>query len=245
MQIAIPIYDGFTALDAIGPYDVLSRLPGAEVVFVAEEPGEKRTESGMAGITADRALADVPEPDVIVVPGGTGNRHLLDPENELVRWIADAHPGTEWTTSVCTGSLLLAQAGVLDGVDATTHWAARDRLAELGAIPVPERVVERGKVMTAAGVSSGIDMALTLAGRLSNETVAQAIQLGIEYDPDPPHDTGSLEKAPPELVELVMMALDQEDAKADELLASRWTRGPPLSRGSAGPPGSAEDRRRP
>ena len=221
MQIAIPLYDGFTALDAIGPYDVLSRLPGSEVVFVAEEAGEKRTESGMAGVTADRSLAEVPEPDLIVVPGGTGNRRLLDPENGLVRWIATVHPGTEWTTSVCTGSLLLAQAGVLDGVDAATHWAARDRLAELGANPVAERVVERGKVMTAAGVSSGIDMALTLVGRMAGDVVSQAIQLGIEYDPDPPHDTGSLEKAPPELVELVMAALDAEDAKADELLASR------------------------
>jgi putative intracellular protease/amidase len=221
MQIAIPIYDGFTALDAIGPYDVLSRLPGAEVVFVAEEPGEKRTESGMAGVIADRALADVPSPDVIVVPGGTGNRRLLDPGNALPRWIADVHPGTEWTTSVCTGSLLLAAAGLLDGVEAATHWASRDALADLGAVPVAERVVERGKVMTAAGVSSGIDMALTLAGRLANPMVAQAIQLGIEYDPDPPHDTGSLEKAPPELVELVKMAMAQEDARADELLAQR------------------------
>lgn len=221
MQIAIPIYDGFTALDAIGPYDVLSRLPGAEVVFCAEVPGEKRTESGMAGITADRALADVPEPNVIVVPGGTGNRRLLDPDNALPRWVAAAHPGTEWTTSVCTGALVLAVAGVLDGVDATTHWAARDELGDLGANPVPERVVERGKVMTAAGVSSGIDMALTLVSRIAGETVAQAIQLGIEYDPEPPHDTGSLEKAPAELVELVKAALAQEDARADELLAQR------------------------
>jgi putative intracellular protease/amidase len=221
MQIAIPIYDGFTALDAIGPYDVLSRLPGAEVVFVAEEPGEKRTESGMAGITADRSLADVPEPDVIVVPGGTGNRRLLDPDNALPRWVAAAHPRTEWTTSVCTGSLILAVAGVLDGVDATTHWAAREELRNLGANPVAERVVERGKVMTAAGVSSGIDMALTLVSRIAGDTVAQAIQLGIEYDPEPPFDTGSLEKAPPELVELVKMAFAQEDARADELLAQR------------------------
>jgi putative intracellular protease/amidase len=221
MQIAIPIYDGFTALDAIGPYDVLSRVPEAEVVFVAEEPGVKRTESGMAGVTADLSLAEVSEPDVIVVPGGTGNRHLLHPENGLVRWIAEVHPGTRYTTSVCTGSLLLAQAGVLDGIDAATHWAARDRLGELGANPVAARVVERGKVWTAAGVSSGIDMALTLVGRMTGDVVAQAIQLGIEYDPDPPHDTGTLEKAPPELVELVMMALDAEDARADELLASR------------------------
>ena len=221
MKIVILIYDGFTALDAIGPYDVLSRVPEAEVVFVAEKPGEKRTESGMAAVVADRSLTDVPRPDVIVVPGGTGNRRLLHPDNGLVRWIAEVHPGTQYTTSVCTGSLLLAQAGVLEGVEAATHWAARDRLGELGAKPVAERVVERGKVWTAAGVSSGIDMALTLVGRMTGEVVAQAIQLGIEYDPAPPHDTGSLEKAPPELVELVRMAMDAEDARADELLAQR------------------------
>lgn len=219
MQIAVPIYPGFTALDAIGPYDVLSRLPGADVVFCAIEPGETRTESGILGVVADRALSEVSNPDVIVVPGGVGNRRLLDPDGEMVRWIADVHERTEWTTSVCTGSLLLAAAGILDGIEATTHWAARDDLAELGAVPVPERVVERGKVMTAAGVSSGIDMALTLVDRIAGPLVAQAIQLGIEYDPDPPHDTGSLEKAPPELVELVKSALAQEDARADELLA--------------------------
>lgn len=218
MQVAIPIFNGFTALDAIGPYDVLSRVPGAEVVFCAEKPGEIRTESGVLGVIADRALAEIERPEVIVVPGGVGNRAHLDPDDPYIRWIAGAHPHTGWTTSVCTGSLMLAAAGILDGVEATTHWAARETLAELGAVPVPERVVERGKVMTAAGVSSGIDMALTLAERLTGaELVAQAIQLGIEYDPDPPHDTGSLEKAPPELVELVMGALKVEDEKAAEL----------------------------
>jgi len=219
MQIAIPIYPGFTALDAIGPYDVLSRLPGAEVVFCAVEPGEVRTESGMVGVTADRALSEVPSPDVIVVPGGTGNRRLLDPDGRLPQWIAQVHMGTDWTTSGCTRSLLLAAAGLLDGVDAATHWMARGKLAELGAVPVAERVVERGKVMTAAGVSAGIDMALTLAGRIAGDVVAQGIQLGIEYDPDPPHDTGSLEKAPPELVALVEAAMRQEDERANELLA--------------------------
>lgn len=218
MQVAIPIYPGFTALDAVGPYDVLSRLPGAEVVFCAAEPGEVRTESGILGVIADRALGELRSPDVIVVPGGTGNRRLLDPAGPYPRWIADVHGGTQWTTSVCTGSLLLAAAGLLDGVEATTHWAARDALADLGAVPVPERVVERGKIMTAAGVSAGIDMALTLVGRIAGDVVAQGIQLGIEYDPDPPHDTGSLEKASPELVELVGVALAQEDARSEELL---------------------------
>ena len=218
MQIAIPIFNGFTALDAIGPYDVLSRLPGAEVVICAAEPGEKRTESGVLGVMADRALAEVERPDVIVVPGGVGTRNHLEQGDPYIRWIADVHPGTQWTTSVCTGSLMLAEAGILDGVEATTHWAAREALAELGAVPIAKRVVERGKVITAAGVSSGIDMALTLVERLTGaELMAQAIQLGIEYDPEPPHDTGSLEKAPLELVELVMSALKAEDEKAAEL----------------------------
>ena len=221
MKSAMLLFDGFTALDAIGPYEVLSRIPGAEVVICADEPGEKRTESGVLGVVADRALADVERPDVIVVPGGVGNRNHLEPDDPYIRWIAEVHPHTRWTTSVCTGSLMLAKAGILDGVEATTHWAARDSLAELGAVPIAQRVVERGKVMTAAGVSSGIDMALTLVERLTGaELVAQAIQLGIEYDPDPPHDTGSLEKAPPELVEVVMAALAEEDRKALELHAA-------------------------
>jgi transcriptional regulator GlxA family with amidase domain len=173
----------------------------------------------MVAITADASLDEVGSPDIVVVPGGTGNRRLLDPDGAYPTWLRSIHPGTTWTASVCTGAMLLASAGILDGVDATTHWAARDELGRLGAIPVAERVVERGRVMTAAGVSAGIDMALRLAERLTNAEIARAIQLGIEYDPDPPYDTGSLEKAPPELVALVRMALSEEDRRADELLA--------------------------
>jgi len=220
MQIAIPIYGGFTALDAIGPYDVLSRLPGAEVVFCAERSGPTRTESGMVAITADRALDEVNAPDVIVVPGGVGNRLLLEPDGAYPRWIAAVDAGTQWTTSVCTGSLLLAAAGLLDGVEATTHWAARDSLAELGAVPVAERVVERGKIVTAAGVSAGIDMALRLAELLAGPEVAQAIQLVIEYDPEPPFDSGSVEKAAPEIVGLVRNLIAAEEARAFEMFGS-------------------------
>jgi transcriptional regulator GlxA family with amidase domain len=181
---------------------VLSRLPGARVTFVAAQPGPVRTETGMLTVLAEASLADLPTPEVIVVPGGLGTRALLA-DNELVRWIREAHATTQWTTSVCTGSLLLAAAGVLDGIDATTHWLVTDLLAELGARPVPERVVERGKVMTAAGVSAGIDMALLLAARIAGEEVAQAIQLGIEYDPQPPFSAGSPASAPPATVALV------------------------------------------
>lgn len=216
MQIAIPIYPAFTALDAIGPYEVLQRLPGAEVVFCSAEPGPVRTEQAMAAIVADRALDEVTEPDVIVVPGGVGTRRLLDPDGPYASWIRDVDRTTSWTTSVCTGSLLLAAAGLLDGVEATTHWAVHGLLDELGAVAVKERVVERGKVITAAGVSSGIDMALTLASRIAGPEVAQAIQLGIEYDPDPPHDTGSLHKAPRPIVELAGDILAVEDRRAAE-----------------------------
>ena len=214
MQIAIPIYPAFTALDAIGPYEVLQRLPGAEVVFCSERAEVVRTEQGMLGIAADRTLDQVDRPDIVVVPGGSGTRFLLDPAGPYASWIARVHETTTWTTSVCTGSLLLAAAGVLDGVDATTHWAARGLLGELGANPVAERVVERDKLVTAAGVSSGIDMALRLAERVAGPEVAQALQLGIEYDPDPPHDTGSLEKAPQAIVELTGIALAEEDGRA-------------------------------
>jgi transcriptional regulator GlxA family with amidase domain len=202
VDIAIPIYDRFTALDAIGPYEVLSRVPGAKVTFLAEAPGPVQTETEMLSIVAEASYADLPSPDVIVVPGGLGNRELLEASG-LVDWIRAAHETTTWTTSVCTGSLLLAAAGVLDGVDATTHWLARDELHRLGAVPVGERVVERGKVITAAGVSAGIDMALVLVARMTNDELAQAIQLGIEYDPEPPFSSGSPDKAPAEIVELV------------------------------------------
>jgi len=202
LRIAILIFDGLTALDAIGPYEVLSRLPAAELSFVAKEPGLKRTDTGALGISADRAIAEVPEPEVVLVPGGEGNRPLMS-DTEVLDWLRAAHERTTWTTSVCTGALVLAAAGILDGKRATTHWAYRERLRELGADPVAERVVEDGKIITGAGVSAGIDMALTLAARIAGERVAEAIQLGIEYDPDPPFDTGSPEKAPAELVDLI------------------------------------------
>jgi putative intracellular protease/amidase len=202
MEIAILIFDRLTALDAVGPYEVLSRLPGAEVRFVAEEPGPKRTETRMLSLVADHALADVSEPEILVVPGGFGTRPLMDHE-PVIDWIRSAHEASTWTTSVCTGSLLLGAAGVLRGLKATCHWLELERLRELGAEPTIERVVEQGKVITAAGVSSGIDMALRLAAHVAGEDIAQAIQLGIEYDPQPPFDAGSPAKAPQRIVDLV------------------------------------------
>jgi putative intracellular protease/amidase len=202
MKIAIPIFDKITALDAIGPYEVLSRLPGAELKFLSFEPGPVRTDNGMLALHADGVLEDMPDPDILIVPGGFGTRRLMSDERMLA-WVRTAHETTQWTTSVCTGSLVLGAAGLLDGLEATTHWAAMDILASTGAKPIGKRVVEQGKIVTAAGVSSGIDMALFLAGRIAGDVVAQAIQLGIEYDPQPPYDAGSPEKAPPEIVEFI------------------------------------------
>jgi len=202
MRIAILIFDRLTALDAIGPYEVLSRLPGSELRFVATEPGPRRTDTGALGVHADLALAELPDPDVVVVPGGKGSRALMN-DPDVLGWLRTANEGSTWTTSVCTGALVLGAAGILDGKRATTHWAYLERLQELGAEPVAERVVEDGKVITAAGVSAGIDMALGLAARIAGDEVAQAIQLGIEYDPDPPFDSGSPSKASHQIIELV------------------------------------------
>jgi transcriptional regulator GlxA family with amidase domain len=212
MQIAIPLFDGLTALDAIGPYEVLARVPGWELKLVAHEPGPKRTDNALLELTADRALTEVPEPDIIVVPGGRGTR--VGGTEELVDWIRSAHEHTKWTTSVCTGALLLGQAGVLDGLKATTHWMWREKLREYGAEPSTERVVEQGKVITAAGVSSGIDMALRLVQVELGTEMAQAIQLSIEYDREPPVDAGSPEKAPDQIVDLVRRAGEAAEARA-------------------------------
>src|SRR5919201_2423181 len=205
MQIAILIFDGLTALDAIGPYEVLSRLPEAEVRFVAPEAGPKRTDTGTLGLNADLSLADLPDPEIVLLPGGEGNRPLMR-EAGVLDWLRAVHRDSTWTTSVCTGALVLGAAGILQGKRATTHWAYLDHLRDLGAHPVAERVVEDGKVITAGGVSAGIDMALTLASQLAGDQAAQAIQLGIEYDPRPPFDSGSPHKAPPEVIEMVRSA---------------------------------------
>jgi putative intracellular protease/amidase len=205
MLITIPLFDRFTALDAVGPYEVLSRLPGAEVVFVAEQAGPVRTDTRALTLVAERALADVDACDVVVVPGGPGTREMLEPQ-PLHDWLRAIDATTQWTTSVCTGALLLGAAGLLDGLEATTHWSAFDTLASLGARPTERRVVPQGKVVTAAGVSAGIDMALWLAGQIAGDEVAKAIQLGIEYDPQPPYDSGSIAKASTETKELVRLA---------------------------------------
>jgi transcriptional regulator GlxA family with amidase domain len=203
MQIAIGLYPGFTALDAIGPYQVFTNVPGAQVVVCAEHTGHLEDDNGLQHFDIQHSFADVPTPDVLLVPGGLVTRKLAQEGGAIVEWIRAAHPTTTYTTSVCTGALLLGAAGVLDGLRATTHWMAYRHLEGYGADATEERVVFEGKVVTAAGVSAGIDLALTLTGVMHGPEVAQAIQLGIEYDPQPPHDAGAPSKAPAEIRELV------------------------------------------
>jgi transcriptional regulator GlxA family with amidase domain len=200
MQIAIVLFERFTALDAVGPYEILSGLPDARTVFVAERTGPVRADTGFLAITADRTLADVPRPDIVVVPGGPGQHGQMDNE-PLLDWLRTADATSAWTTSVCTGSLLLAAAGLLKGRRASSHWLALDQLARFDAEPTGERVVFDGKYVTAAGVSAGIDMALTLVGRIAGDDHARTVQLVSEYDPQPPYDAGSPQKAPVHLVE--------------------------------------------
>jgi transcriptional regulator GlxA family with amidase domain len=196
LQVAIPLFPQFTALDAVGPYEVLQRVPTLDVTFLGHTRGEVRTENGMLGVTADATFEDMAEPDIIVFPGGVGSRPLQHDERVL-EWVRQAHAGTKYTTSVCTGSLVLGAAGLLKDLTATTHWACYPELEAHGAIATADRVVEHldQRIITAAGVSSGIDMALRLVELLFDETAARAAQLMIEYDPQPPFDCGSVAKS--------------------------------------------------
>ncbi len=216
MEIAILIFDKLTALDAIGPYEVLRSVPGWEVKFVASAKGEVRTDSGALGIGADYTLDEVTDPEVVLVPGGEGSRHVMEDE-AVLSWLRSVDESAKWTTSVCTGSLVLGAAGLLKGKRATSHWLFLDQLRDFGADPVGGRFVEDGKTITAAGVSAGIDMALHLVGREAGPEVAQAVQLAIEYDPQPPFNAGSPAKAPTPIVE----AVTAFSASTDEWLGGR------------------------
>ena len=195
MQVAVPLFPRFTALDAIGPYEVLQRVPTIDITFIGHERGEVRSENGLLGVTIDATFEELPHPDIVVFPGGVGTRQLMHDERVL-DWVRAAHASSTYTTSVCTGSLVLGGAGLLDGLTATTHWACYPELEATGATPTAQRVVEHldQRIITAAGVSSGIDMALRLVELLVDRTAAQAAQLMIEYDPQPPFDNGALAK---------------------------------------------------
>jgi putative intracellular protease/amidase len=201
--VAIPLFERFTALDAVGPYEVLQRVPSIDVVFVGHQRGEMRTENGMHGMVCDATFDELTQPDVVVFPGGIGTRVLIN-DAEVLDWVRAAHEHSRFTTSVCTGGLMLAAAGLLTGLTATTHWRVQELFNSLGAQYVPERVVEHlpQRIITAAGVSSGIDMALRLVELLVGREAAEASQLMIEYDPEPPFDSGDLAKASASIQEL-------------------------------------------
>jgi len=205
IRVAIPLFPRFTALDAVGPYEVLQRIPHIEVSFVANRKGEIRTENGMLGMSADATFDDLAEPEIIVFPGGVGTRELVH-DGQVLDWVRHAHITSRLTTSVCTGSLVLAAAGLLNGLTATTHWSCYAELQALGAQPTADRVVEHldHRIITSAGVSSGIDMALRIVELMVDRTAAEAAQLMIEYDPQPGYDSGSLSKASEQVVARVV-----------------------------------------
>lgn len=212
MQAAFLLYEGFTPLDLIGPFQVLRATPGIEPVFVAEHPGRVASDGPPVALVAERSLDEVPSPGIVVVPGSlAGFQALLDNEKVLA-WIRSTHSRARFVTSVCTGSLVLAAAGLLEGKPATTHWAARDLLPRFGAIPVTDRVVKTGKIIMSAGVSAGIDMALTLVADACGSQVAQAVQLTIEYAPEPPFNSGRKETAGADLVAAVSAGLANRGA---------------------------------
>ncbi|MDG1051010.1 MAG: DJ-1/PfpI family protein [Planctomycetota bacterium] len=202
MDIVIYLFDGITALDAIGPYEVLTRLPGARVRFVGPERGTARTDNGALALVCDAGRHEIERADILLMPGGFGTRRL-EHDAGLLEWVQRIDRTTSTTMSVCTGAMVLAAAGLLEGREATTHWVSLERLSEYGAIPRAQRVVTSGKYLTAAGVSAGIDMALEFAARTAGAELAMSVQLGIEYDPAPPFDCGSVQKAPPEIVESI------------------------------------------
>lgn len=204
MNIAILLFDNYTALDIVGPYEVLSKLPASKILFTALKPGIYKDGKGMQ-ITADYSLNEIKEPEILLVPGGFGIDALLD-NKEVLDWVRAVHEKSIWTTSVCSGSLLLASAGILNGKKATTHWNRFDQLKKYPVEVISERYVRDGKIITSAGVSAGIDMALYLTGIAFSEKLAQVIQLSMEYDPNPPFNSGSPSKAPAEIMELFKAA---------------------------------------
>ena len=207
MQIALGLYPGFTALDFVGPYQVFSAVPGVDVVLCAESKGVVTDDVGLVWLDIQHTFAETTSPDLVLVPGGLMTAKVIAEGHPICDWVRLAHDHTTWTTSVCTGALILGAAGLLRGIPATTHWTAYDALAGYGAQPTEQRVVIEGKIATAAGVSAGIDLALTLVGRIWGDEIAQAVQLGIEYDPQPPYDAGAPSKAPRAIRDLVAAAL--------------------------------------
>ncbi len=213
IDIVVALFDRLTALDAVGPYETLQRLPGAKVTFIGDRRGEYRTENGFLGLLSDGTFAEHPKPEIIIVPGGIGARDVMDDDSPIIDWLRNAHATTRFTTSVCTGSLILGAAGLLEGLTATTHWSVTSDLKKFGATPTEQRVVEHldQRIITAAGVSAGIDMALRLSELLVDDVAAKAMQLAIEYDPQPPFDAGALSKADDEVIERLALYAEEKE----------------------------------
>ncbi|QGG53814.1 DJ-1/PfpI family protein [Lysinibacillus pakistanensis] len=214
MEVTIMLYDGITALDAIGPYEVFAATQQCNVKFVAKKKGIIKLDSKMGYLHADYSFSEITSADILVVPGCSPPNYK-DPMNDegTLNWIRKMHNTSKWTTSVCNGSLILGAAGLLNDVEATSHWGSFDILQSLGAIPTEERVVRQGKIVTAAGISSGIDMALQLVAWEFGEDLSRGVQLILEYDPQPPFDTGSIKKAPAPLIENIKMLLQELSEK--------------------------------
>ena len=226
-QIALVVYPGFTALDVVGPYEVFRMLPDAEVRFVWHETGPVTADSGVLIIGATHTLGETPSPDVVLVPGGSASVLEQARDPELLQWLRSVHTSSTWTTSVCAGSVVLAAAGVLDGQRATSHWQTLSALKLFGVTPVgDERIVQVGKIATSAGVSAGIDLALWLAAQIAGEKRARAIQLAIEYDPQPPFDSGHQSKADMGTKALATAILAKESLNRTQMSAASkllWT----------------------
>ncbi|MGV9665543.1 DJ-1/PfpI family protein [Nocardia niigatensis] len=213
-QIAIVLYPGMTVLDAVGPYEVLRMIPDSEVRFISNEVGPIVSDSGVLALGATHTFAETPAPDLVLVGGSEAATTAAMADKELIDWLRAVHPNTTWTTSVCSGALILAAADILRGHPATTHWAAQPALAAFGAESRPhDRIVHSGKIVTAAGVSAGIDLGLWLVGRIAGEQIAQMTQLYIEYDPHPPFDTGHPDKAPAEIMRMARLEMTKRSAK--------------------------------
>lgn len=213
MNIVILLYPQFAATDALGPYEILARMPGARVRFVAAQAGPVTTDTGMLTVLAEASYSSIEHADVLIIPGAPTSAVPVGDE-ALLAWVRRIDAGSQWTGSVCTGALVLGAAGLLQGKRATTHWSEHAGLRRFGAEPVNERVVFDGKLVTGAGVTAGYDMALHLAARIAGPLVAQAIQLGLEYAPEPPFDSGRPDRAPAEVVAALMTLMTAEGAPA-------------------------------
>ena len=218
MNIVIYLYNGLTVLDAVGPYEVLSRLPDANVRFVAREKGLIVSDTHFLKLVAEYDISEIQSADILVIPGSVIGFIRESKDASVLNWIQQIHQTTTWTTSVCSGSVILATAGILNGKKATSHWGTLAMLSDYGAIPTSERYIQEGKIITAQGVSAGIDMALFLVSQIVGVEKAKAYQLFIEYDPNPPFEAGTVSKADDATISLAKKMLGKEAQKDLSLL---------------------------